>query len=118
MGAQRRPAREMDEEGGIAMGKQVIAVVAAIAAVGAYVWATGRPGDEVQATAEAVTESAEAAADTASQTAEAAGDAVADAFAWGLAAACARVTEKLPTFAPERVRELRDGVVIEPLAWD
>jgi fructose-1-phosphate kinase PfkB-like protein len=46
------------------------------------------------------------------------GDVAADAFAWGLAAASARVTNQLPTFEPERVRELRGGVVIEPLAWD
>ena len=46
------------------------------------------------------------------------GEAAADAFAWGLAAACARVTSQLPTFEPERVRELRREVLIEPLAWE
>lgn len=46
------------------------------------------------------------------------GEAAADAFAWGLAAACARVTSQLPTFEPARVRALRKEVVIEPFAWE
>ena len=45
------------------------------------------------------------------------GDAPEEAFAWGLAAACARVTRQLPGFEAEAVRQLRELVVVEPLEY-
>jgi sugar/nucleoside kinase (ribokinase family) len=48
----------------------------------------------------------------------AAGDDTLAAFAWGLAAASARVMERSPTFATEKATELHAALVIEPIdSW-
>ena len=40
----------------------------------------------------------------------------ADAFAWGMAAGAARCLERTPRIVPEKVRELRAAVRVEPAA--
>ena len=47
---------------------------------------------------------------------EASSEECADAFAWGMAAGAARCLERTPRIVPEKVRELRAAVRVEPAA--